>query len=64
MMTELNIIEIGPGRGALCDSILDFFKNYNLKMYRTINYKLIEISPVLSKACEDLLAQNHSNLWK
>jgi SAM-dependent MidA family methyltransferase len=45
---SLNILEIGPGRGAFADSILDFLKNYNLKLYRNVNYKFVEISPVLA----------------
>lgn len=31
---QLKILEIGPGTGTMADSILDFFKNYNLKLYK------------------------------
>ena len=41
----LRILEIGPGTGTMADSILDFFKNYNLQMYRNCEYVLVEISP-------------------
>lgn len=33
-LKKLKIIEIGPGTGTLADSILEFYKNYNLDLYR------------------------------
>ena len=41
----LRIVEIGPGTGTLADSILDFYKNYSLELYRKCEYILVEISP-------------------
>lgn len=42
---QLKILEIGPGTGTMADSILDYFKNYNLKLYKSCEYVLVEISP-------------------
>ena len=42
---KLKIVEIGPGTGTIADSILEFFKFYNLDIYREAEYALIEISP-------------------
>ena len=41
----LRIVEIGPGTGTLADSILEFYKNYSLELYRKCEYVLVEISP-------------------
>jgi SAM-dependent MidA family methyltransferase len=41
----LRIVEIGPGTGTLADSILEFYKNYSLELYRKCEYILVEISP-------------------
>ena len=41
----LRIVEIGPGTGTLADSILEFYKNYSLDLYRKCEYILVEISP-------------------
>jgi len=41
----LRVVEIGPGTGSMADSVLDFFKNYNLDLYRECEYIFIEISP-------------------
>ena len=43
-MKKLRVIEIGPGTGTFADSLLDFYKNYNLDMYRDIEYTFVEIS--------------------
>lgn len=42
---KLKIVEIGPGTGTFADSLLDFFKNYNLDIYRECEYVFVEISP-------------------
>ena len=52
----LRIVEIGPGTGTLADSILEFYKNYSLELYRKCEYILVEISPQLSKKCEETLS--------
>ena len=59
----LRILEIGPGTGTMADSILDFFKNYNLQMYRNCEYALVEISPQLAGKCESLMKEKHKQLW-
>lgn len=55
----LRIVEIGPGTGTLADSILDFYKNYSLDLYRNCEYILIEISPQLAEKCEEVLSKKH-----
>jgi SAM-dependent MidA family methyltransferase len=42
---QLRVLEMGPGTGTFADSMLDFFKNYNLDIYREIEYIFVEISP-------------------
>lgn len=61
---SLDIVEIGPGRASLVDSILDFLKNYNLELYRNINYELVEISPILAETCRKQLTEKHPTLMK
>lgn len=56
---RLCIVEIGPGTGTMCDSILDFFKNYSLDIYKNLDYILVEISPQLAQVCEDRLSKKH-----
>ena len=60
----LRIVEIGPGTGTLADSILEFYKNYSLELYRKCEYILVEISPQLSQKCEQTLSQNHKRLYE
>lgn len=60
---KLRVIEIGPGTGTFADSLLDFFKNYNLDIYRNCEYVFIEISPQLAETCEKLMIENHKQLW-
>jgi SAM-dependent MidA family methyltransferase len=45
----VRILEIGPGTGTMADSILEFFKHYNLEVYREeCEYIMVEISPYLA----------------
>lgn len=45
----VRILEIGPGTGTTADSILEFFKHYNLEVYRNeCEYIMVEISPYLA----------------
>jgi len=41
----LKVIEIGPGTGTFADNTLDYFKNYDLNLYRNCEYTFVEISP-------------------
>jgi SAM-dependent MidA family methyltransferase len=58
-LDTLRIVEIGPGTGTLADSILDFYKNYSLDLYRNCEYILVEISPQLADKCEQVLKHKH-----
>ena len=62
-MDTLRIVEIGPGTGTLADSILDFYKNYSLDLYRNCEYILVEISPQLADKCEQVLKHKHKSLY-
>mgnify|MGYP002635232245 CR=1 FL=1 len=31
---QLRLIEIGPGQGTMMDSVLEFYRNYSLEIYR------------------------------
>lgn len=56
---RLRVVEMGPGTGTFADSMLDFFKNYDLDIYRECEYIFVEISPQLAAKCEELMRQNH-----
>lgn len=58
----LRVLEIGPGTGTFADSCLDFFKNYDLSIYRNSEYTFCEISPQLAEQCEITMRQNHKQL--
>ena len=60
---KLRVLEIGPGTGSFADSLLDFMKNYDLQLYRDIEYTFVEISPQLASECENLMRQNHRGLY-
>ena len=57
------MIEIGPGTGSFADSMLDFFKNYDLSLYRNTEYIFVEISPQLASLCEQTIKKNHKALY-
>lgn len=59
---RLKVFEIGPGTGTFADNTLDFFKNYDLNLYRNCEYTFIEISPQLAETCEQTMRQNHRQL--
>ena len=59
---RLRVVEMGPGTGTFADSMLDFFKNYDLDIYRECEYIFVEISPQLAAKCEELMRQNHKQL--
>lgn len=59
---SLKVLEIGPGTGTFADSCLDFFKNYDLDLYRNSEYTFCEISPQLAESCEKTMQQNHKKL--
>lgn len=58
-MKKLRILEIGPGTGTLADTILEFYKNYSLDLYRNCEYIMVEISPQLAQKCTDVLKVKH-----
>ena len=59
---KLRVVEIGPGTGTFADSMLDFYKNYDLDMYRNCEYIFVEISPFLAQKCEETMRENHKQL--
>ena len=63
-MKKLRIVEIGPGTGTLADSILEYYRNYSLDLYRNCEYVLVEISPRLASKCEEVLQRKHTKLYE
>lgn len=59
----LRVLEIGPGTGTFADSCLDFFKNYDLQIYRNSEYIFCEISPQLAEQCEKTMRERHPKLF-
>ena len=60
---QLKVLEIGPGTGTFADSCLDFFKNYDLQLYRGAEYVFCEISPQLAEKCEETMRERHPQLF-
>jgi SAM-dependent MidA family methyltransferase len=56
---KLKVLEIGPGTGTFADTCLDYFKNYDLEMYRSCEYIFCEISPQLAEKCEETMRERH-----
>jgi len=42
---KIKIIEVGAGAGSAASSILMFFKNYEQKYYKNLEYNIVEVSP-------------------
>lgn len=61
-MKKLRVVEMGPGTGTFADSTLDFYKNYDLDLYRNCEYIFVEISPQLAEKCEETMRKNHKKL--
>ena len=61
---KLIIIEIGPGNGNLCHSILDFIKNSYPQLFAHLEYHLIEISPIFHKSYRQNLSECFGNQCK
>ena len=59
----LRVLEIGPGTGTFADSCLDFFKNYDLQIYRNSEYIFCGISPQLAEQCEKTMRERHPKLF-
>jgi SAM-dependent MidA family methyltransferase len=49
---KLKVIEVGPGTGTFADSMLEFFKNNDLNLYRNTEYTFVEISSQLIEQCK------------
>lgn len=48
----------------MMDTMLDFYKNYSLEIYRHCEVVLVEISPQLAENCETLLREKHRSLFE
>lgn len=49
-VTSLKIIEVGCGVGSLADSILNFFKLFEINKYKSIEYSAIELNKRLAES--------------
>lgn len=54
------IVELGPGRGSLCQDILRVFEHF--KMLNEATVRLVEVSPVLSNVQAQKLCINSNNI--
>ena len=59
---RVKIIEVGAGNGSAANSILNYFKLYSPLKYKQIDFKIIEISPVMIERCRKELSLHHSQL--
>lgn len=60
----LHIIEAGAGNGSAASSILNFFKLYKPKTYRSMKYTIVEISEVMIDRCKQNLEIDHGPLLR
>lgn len=58
----LHIIEAGAGNGSAASSVLNFFKLYKPKTYRTMKYTIVEISEAMIQRCLKTLEKDHGQL--
>lgn len=61
---RLKIIEVGAGNGSAAESILDYFRAFHPLKYQKMQYKIVEISPVMVNRCKKKLSVKHSRLIK
>ena len=61
---RLKIIEVGAGNGSAASSILNYFKLISPNLYNSLEYKIIEISPIMIERCRKNLSKDHPNLIK
>lgn len=59
---SLKIIEGGAGNGSAASSILNYFKLYRPKIYKNMNYKIVEISQPMVDRCKTELRKQHGEL--
>src|SRR4030042_6335273 len=61
-----DVVEMGGGKGFLCQDILDWAKNHSPPFYQCLRYHLIEVSPYFLKEQRERLAEYHQTgkvLW-
>ncbi len=51
------ILEIGGGRGFLCEDILNWLKHHDPELYRCLDYAIMELSPSMRREQQDRLAE-------
>jgi NADH dehydrogenase [ubiquinone] 1 alpha subcomplex assembly factor 7 len=59
--TNLNLVEIGPGRGVLMRDLLNG-TNKASEFQQSLNIYLLDINPILKKIQQQNLLQSHSNI--
>lgn len=59
---SIKVIEVGFGAGGLIDSILDYLKSSNIRIYKNFKYIGIENNIHLYNATKKLLKKNHENI--
>lgn len=60
--SPLHIIEAGAGNGSAAASILNYFKLYKPKTYKSLKYTIVEISTTMINRCRETLEKEHGTL--
>ena len=53
--SSFNIIEVGCGMGGLADSIIDFYKKYDIKLYKSLEYICIDSNKYFIDSTSELI---------
>lgn len=57
---KVKIIEVGAGNGSAAESMLDYFRSFHPLKYKTMEYTIVEISPVMTARCRKNLSVKHA----
>lgn len=60
---QINILELGPGKGTLAKDILTTIKKLSPAHFANIDYNLLEISPTLKQVQANTLAEFNNIKW-
>src|SRR5881227_1905671 len=55
---EIEILELGPGRGLFAQDVLDWSEKKFPEFFRAVRYRLVEISPILQERLRTTLSRH------